>query len=654
MSILICGASSSVGRDLCDLLDRENIRYDGTYFRCRERESASEPVAFCDRDNMFQVDFTNQEEVSAFFTANKIEWRVCVFLVGERNIETCQRNWETAIRINVDTVDYMSSLCAKEGIYFIHLSTDYVFDGTIQPSFPTSIVNPIQNYGMSKLLSELRVQRNYTKAITLASCLSSFGCSAPHYCIIRTPTLYTSRASSPLYTNPLMKLARHIMDLREEGSCVGVDNREVQRPLYIPDLCVFIRVIAMVAIDSMTGVSSIQSSSGTNPPKFSGIYHFYNPDNCLTKYEITKAVAGYMGLSCFHVVGASETTEQTKLIPHDPQLFDTRFNIRNYFTHTFDETIPHVFSRFNHPKLGSSGGGGGTPNYFILFDLDGTLVHTSYAHYRSYLEVFRNRGLSFMSYTQWKTYICYKNVHTFLEEVAAHIAENDFIQTERILSEIRNEKLEAFKIYAPLYVTPTKNAVDMLRWIEKHPDTTNAVIVANCSQETADIICSVVPELKMITNWCLRENDWTESASTTANPKKDIYHRAKSMYYNQEQYIIGFENTYVGYQSITKITPVVYYYIDENETSSYDSERIDAFLFNDYRSVYKTNAQRNQVKTKAIQRREFQYIVVKPDGSQVVKRYLLDQDTNDVYEEKEKGKPPIRIGMLVGNKVVET
>ena len=594
MSILICGASSSIGRDLCDLLDRENILYDGTFYRCPEREF----TAFCERDNMFQVDFTNQEEVSAFFMENNRRWRVCIFLVAERNIETCQRNWETAIRINVDAVDYMSGLCAKEGIYFIHLSTDYVFDGTIQPSFPTSNVNPIQNYGMSKLLSELRVQRNYTQAITLASCLSDIGCSAPHYCIIRTPTLYTSRASSPLHTNPLMKLARHVMDLRQSGSvgaCVSVDNREVQRPLYIPDLCIFIRVIAMVAIDSMTGVSSIRSSSGANPPKFNGIYHFYNPDNCFTKYEITKAVAGYMGLSCFHVVAASARiegangAESPKRIPHDPQLFDTRFNIRNYFTHTFDETIPHVFSRFKHPKIGSRGGSG-APTYFLLFDLDGTLVHTSYAHYRSYLEVFRNRGLSFMSYSEWKTYICYKNVHTFLEEVAAHIAENDFIQTERILSEIRNEKQEAFKIYAPLYVTPTKNAVDMLRWIEKHPDTINAVIVANCSQETADIICSVVPELKMITNWCLRENNWPALMPTTAtaNPKKDIYHRAKSMYYNDEQHIIGFENTYVGYQSLANVTPVVYYYIDDNEASSYGSERIDAFLFNDYRSVYET------------------------------------------------------------------
>jgi dTDP-4-dehydrorhamnose reductase len=537
---------------------------------------------------MFQVDFTDKEQVNTFFIANKSRWRVCIFLVAERNIERCQRNWDLAIRINADTVDYMSALCAKEGIYFIHLSTDYVFDGTIQPSFPTSSVNPIQNYGISKLMSEYRVQKNYTQSITLASCLSSIGFSAPNYCIIRTPTLYTNHHSAPLFTNTVTSLAKHVMDLRHitNGVSVGVDNHEIQRPLYIPDLCIFIRVIAMVAIDSLSGKSSIRSSSGANPPKFSGIYHFYNPDNCSTKYEITRSIAEYMNLSCFHIVGeGAKTCASSSIqdkIPYDPQLFETRFNIRNYFTHSFDETIPHVFSRYKHPRIGS--GGSDASTYFLLFDLDGTLVHTSYAHYRSYLDVFRNRGLSFMSYSEWKTYICHKNVHTCVEEIAAEISgNNDIARTERFLSEIRNEKLEAFKLYAPLYVTPTKNALGMLRWIEKHPDTINAVIIANCSQETADIICSVVPELKTITKWCLREFE----TPATATARNDIiYQRAKSIYYNQEKYIIGFENTYVGYKSLSNITPIVYYYIDDTEVSSYGSERIDAFIFNDYRSIY--------------------------------------------------------------------
>ena len=138
----------------------------------------------------------------------------------------------------------------------------------------------------------------------------------------------------------------------------------------------------------------------------------------------------------------------------------------------------------------------------------------------------------------------------------------------------------------------TKNALDMLRWIEKQPHTINAAIVANCSQETVDIICSVVPELKTITKWCLRDLEthvtetMIDNMTMTKNPKNNIYERAITMYYQQEHYVIGFANTYVGYNSLSNITPIIYFYIDENETSNCVCERIDAFIFDDYRSVY--------------------------------------------------------------------
>lgn len=79
-----------------------------------------------------------------------------------------------------------------------------------------------------------------------------------------------------------------------------------------------------------------------------------------------------------------------------------------------------------------------------------------------------------------------------------------------------------------------------------------------------------------------------------------------------------------------------------------------AYVPDIYQEQTDANAQRNQIKTKGIQRNEFQYKVIKSDGTEIIKRYLLDPATNDVYEEKEKGKPAIRIGVLVGNKVVET
>lgn len=566
MTILVCGASGLVGRDLCDLFERENIRYDGTYNTCSDH-------AFTERDNMFRVDFTNPVDITDFFNEHNHRWLVCVFLVVQRMVDICEKDWNAIMRVNVDAADTMSALCEKSGIYFIHLSTDYVFDGSAAPYSPDSPVNPLQNYGITKLLSECRVQRNYA--------------TSPNYCIIRTPVLYSGNKASPLYDNAVTVLSKGVMDLR--AASVGFtrpeDDYYIRRPVYIPDLCVFIHAVAILSTDAVT-------AGDDTPARFSGIYHFYNPDNYYTKYQMTKAIAEYLELSHLHIVpvrpdagaGASGGIYQAKR-PYDTQLIDSRYNIRNFVSHTFIETLSHVFSRFKHPKIGAAAAtaeGREVNTYFLMFDLDGTLVHTSYAHYRSYLDVFRKRGLLFMSYSEWNKYINDKNIHTYLETVAAELANQDIIETERILSDMRREKLIAFKIYAPLYITPTNHAADMLRFIHANPTTINAVVVTNSSQATTDIIREVVPELNYIEKWCVRET------YTAPKPHPECYVRAVELYYRQEPYIIGFENTSIGYESLRHVTPIVYLYIDEHDEYAKQDKwyyKKDAFIFDDFRCV---------------------------------------------------------------------
>lgn len=589
MTILICGASGLVGRDLCELLDRENIRYYGTYNKCADKE-------LCERENMFRVDFTNLGEVSEFFTEHKNKWLVVVFLVVQRMVDVCENDWNAIMRVNVNAVDMMSSLCAKQGIYFIHLSTDYVFDGSAPPYFPSSSqVNPLQNYGITKLISEHRVHRNYGAESGTAS---GAGLLTPNYSIIRTPVLYSANPASPIYDNAVTILAKNIMDLRTRVM-KREDDYYIRRPVYIPDLCVFIRVIATLAIESAGGGSGSGGGS-IGVPIFSGVYHFYNPDNQFTKYQMTTKIADYLELSHQHIIPFKPSTASADSgdaasvyaarRPYDTELRDVRYNIRNFFTHNFEETIPYAFSRFKHPKLGVAGPATAPPSapstpstsYFLMFDLDGTLVNTSYAHYRSYLEVFRNRDLPFMTFPEWNEYINYKNIHTYLETVASELAHYDHIETERILSDMRNEKLAAFRNYAITYITPTKNALDMLRFIEANPDTVNAVVVTNSSSATTDIIREVVPELNKITKWCVRET------YTEPKPHPESYTKAMGMYYNDEKYVIGFENTSIGYESLRHSAPIVYLYVDEQDEFAKRDKwyyKKDAFLFDDFRSV---------------------------------------------------------------------
>ena len=591
MTILVCGASGLVGRDLCELLERENISYDGTYYACTD-------TTFCERDNMFRVDFTNPGDVANFFTEHSHKWLVCVFLVVQRMVDVCEKDWNAIMRVNVDAVDMMSALCEKNGIYFIHLSTDYVFDGSAPPYFPNSAVNPLQNYGITKLLSEYRVQRNYA--------------TSPNYCIIRTPVLYSGNKASPLHDNAVTVLSKGVMDLRTVAMRPE-DDYYIRRPVYIPDLCIFIRALAILATklkgtatmtgeattgEATTGEATTGDAGYDTPTIFSGIYHYYNQDNCYTKYQMTKAISEYLELSHLHIVpvrpdaggvDCSSTGIYQAKRPYDTQLFDSRYNIHNFFSHSFIETLPHVFSRFKHPKIDITAGKLSAQascrednTYFLMFDLDGTLVNTSYAHYRSYLDVFRNRGLPFMSYSEWNKYINYNNIHTYLETVAAELAHQDVIETDRILSDLRNEKFAAFQLYAPLYITPTNHAIDMLRFIQANPTTINAVVVTNSSQATTDIIRQVIPELNLIEKWCVRET------YTAPKPHPESYARAVELYYRDEKYIIGFENTSIGYESLRHSTPIIYLYIDEHDEYAKQDKwyyKKDAFYFDDFRCV---------------------------------------------------------------------
>ena len=204
--ILICGASGLVGKEMSLFLERKNIKYIGTY----NTNKINKP-------NMFQIDFFNPSLLEKFLCFHNVH--CCIFCIVERLTDVCENNWDKIKKINIDLVHITSYLCNKLNIKFIHLSTDYVFDGSTQPNFPYSIKNPLQNYGISKLISEYRVISNCEK-----------------YCIIRTPVLYS--VLSKIHDNAVTLIGKNVMDLRNRKT--SEDNYCIRRPLYIPDLCNFI------------------------------------------------------------------------------------------------------------------------------------------------------------------------------------------------------------------------------------------------------------------------------------------------------------------------------------------------------------------------------------------------------------------------------
>lgn len=134
--ILVTGANGQLGKCLQDVVN--------------EAKDSRFQFLFFDRS---QLDISNQGLVESFFFANKIDF--CVNCAAYTAVDLAETEVEQAFKINADAVRYLADQTAEQGAKFIHVSTDYVFDGTARtPYLTTDEPNPINVYGKSKWAGE--------------------------------------------------------------------------------------------------------------------------------------------------------------------------------------------------------------------------------------------------------------------------------------------------------------------------------------------------------------------------------------------------------------------------------------------------------------------------------------------------------------------
>lgn len=87
---------------------------------------------------------------------------VVINCVAITDVDWCEDNKEAAMNTNGYYVDYLASASRRLNAKFIHISTDYVFDGSGSDAYTEeSKTNPINVYGESKLLGEEIALKNY-------------------------------------------------------------------------------------------------------------------------------------------------------------------------------------------------------------------------------------------------------------------------------------------------------------------------------------------------------------------------------------------------------------------------------------------------------------------------------------------------------------
>jgi len=211
------------------------------------------------------LDITNFEELSSFFQKQNISFIInCAAYTA---VDKAESEIEKAYLINSTAVENLAKIADSNKCKIIHISTDYVFDGTgCKPYIETDVTNPVSVYGKSKLDGEKHLAQR-SDAI-----------------IIRASWLYST------FGNNFVKTILRIAEERKE---IKVVYDQIGSPTYAGDLAVAIINILKL---------SLKSDDNFKP----GMYHFADEGVC-SWYDFACEIVQYFKLSCSVI--PIETTE---------------------------------------------------------------------------------------------------------------------------------------------------------------------------------------------------------------------------------------------------------------------------------------------------------------------------------------------------------
>ncbi len=219
--ILITGKNGQVGWDLHRALKEAG------------------PTIALDRDAM---DLSKPDSIRR--TISGIRPSIIINAAAYTAVDLAEEEPDYAQMVNGDAPGIMAEEAKKIGALLIHYSTDYVFDGTKRsPYVETDQPNPINAYGMSKLIGERAIES-----------------SGANYLIFRSSWVYSTRGKNFLLT--ILRLAREREDLKIVDDQLGIPN--------------WSRAIAeatAAVIAKIQKPAAKKSRSKSAPKDLRGIYH---------------------------------------------------------------------------------------------------------------------------------------------------------------------------------------------------------------------------------------------------------------------------------------------------------------------------------------------------------------------------------------------
>ena len=210
-----------------------------------------------------ELDLASNKSIADFFEGKHFD--AIINCAAYTAVDKAQSEPELADQVNHLAVKQLAEIAKHNNSTLIHISTDYVFDGTNhKPYTETDKTNPINVYGITKLKGEQAIQAINPKGL-----------------IIRTSWVYSE------FGNNFVKT---MLRIGEECDSLNVIYDQIGSPTYATDLA-----NAILAV--LSSPPLIERDKGEGGNSIMQIYHYSNEGVC-TWYDFAQAIFDIANTQC--------------------------------------------------------------------------------------------------------------------------------------------------------------------------------------------------------------------------------------------------------------------------------------------------------------------------------------------------------------------
>lgn len=260
-----------------------------------------------------EIDLQNDSAVEEFIRSQSPS--VIVNASAYTAVDRAEQEQELAFQVNGRAPELMAKLALELKAAFIHVSTDYVFDGMLgRPYMETDRPNPLNIYGKSKLAGEQSVQR-----------------VGGAYLIFRTSWVYSMTGNS--FVNKILEWARKNPNLR-------VVDDQVGNPTWARSLAEMMGQLLEKADDSPFDYFE----------KYAGVYHLAGR-GYVSRFDMAKEIIRLASIREPGLISSLQPARTSEFpAPAERPLFSALDCA--HFESTFGLRLPEWQSALEHAMLG--------------------------------------------------------------------------------------------------------------------------------------------------------------------------------------------------------------------------------------------------------------------------------------------------------------